>query len=201
MLESFDHSVFRYCYAGNSTGGLYLLMVAATAIGSGWSMLAAFPLVFRLRTRRFGLSLLATLSATGITVWALKAIIGRARPPFALAKVSALFGNPTDHSFPSGHAAGCFAFASFVGVICYEAGRAQPQHARKLRALSGFVFALAGVISYSRVYLGCHFPVDVLAGATLGTAFGFYGARQYLGSRRARKIGHTLAPVGEVDPK
>jgi undecaprenyl-diphosphatase len=201
MLEALDHSMFRYCYAGSPNGALYMLMVAATWVGSGWSMLAAFPLIYPLRTRRFAVSLLATLSATGITVWALKAIVGRHRPPFALVQVRALVGNPTDHSFPSGHAAGCFAFASFIGVVCYEAGRAEPARAKKMQALSGFVFGLAGLIAYSRVYLGCHFPTDVFAGAALGASFGFYGARRYATSARAKKIGPPLAPVGEVEPK
>jgi undecaprenyl-diphosphatase len=146
-------------------------------------------------------SLLTTLCGTGIAVWALKAAIGRHRPPFALVQVHALFGNPTDHSFPSGHAAGCFAFASFVGVICYDAGRARPDRAPKLLALSGFVFGLAGLISYSRVYLGCHFPADVFAGATLGAAFGFYGARRYARAELAKKIGPPLAPAARVEPK
>jgi undecaprenyl-diphosphatase len=193
-LETFDHSAFRYCYAGDPQGALFYLMVAATTLGSGWSMLAVLPLLYPLRTRRFAVALLATLSATGVVVWALKGVIGRHRPPVALLQVTALFGNPTDHSFPSGHAAGCFAFATFVGVVCQRAGQEKPARARRLQLVSGLVFGLAGLISYSRVYLGCHFPADVVAGATLGAVFGFYGGRYASGPL-------PLALLGQGDPK
>jgi undecaprenyl-diphosphatase len=61
---------------------------------------------------------------------------------------------PTSSSFPSGHAASA---AAFSGVI----GRTIPE-------LRVPVDALAGSVSFSRVYTGVHFPGDVLAGWLLG---------------------------------
>jgi membrane-associated phospholipid phosphatase len=63
---------------------------------------------------------------------------------------------PTSTSFPSGHSAAAFAFATGVGHVL-------PPAAIPLRAL-------APLIAYSRVHTGVHYPGDVIAGALTGTA-------------------------------
>jgi membrane-associated phospholipid phosphatase len=63
---------------------------------------------------------------------------------------------PGSRSFPSGHAAAAFAFATGVG-------RVLPREAAALRAL-------AALVAYSRVHTGVHYPGDVLAGSLLGGA-------------------------------
>jgi membrane-associated phospholipid phosphatase len=61
---------------------------------------------------------------------------------------------PRSSSFPSGHAASAFAFAT-------AAGNAQPVLSAPLRAV-------ATLVGYSRVHTGVHYPADVLAGAFIG---------------------------------
>jgi len=61
---------------------------------------------------------------------------------------------PRSTSFPSGHAASAFAFAT-------GAGRAQPSLSAPLRAV-------ATLVGYSRVHTGVHYPGDVLIGAFIG---------------------------------
>ena len=63
---------------------------------------------------------------------------------------------PRSSSFPSGHAASAFAFATGVA-------NAQPMLSAPLRAL-------ATLVGYSRVHTGVHYPADVLAGAFIGVS-------------------------------
>lgn len=62
---------------------------------------------------------------------------------------------PVSTSFPSGHSAAAFAFATGVGHV-------DPQAAIPLRGL-------AALVAYSRVHTGVHYPGDVVAGALAGT--------------------------------
>jgi undecaprenyl-diphosphatase len=65
---------------------------------------------------------------------------------------------PRSRSFPSGHAASAFAFATGVGHVL-------PREAVAVRGL-------AALVAYSRVHTGVHFPGDVALGAVLGSACG-----------------------------
>jgi undecaprenyl-diphosphatase len=93
--------------------------------------------------------LLADAAADGLAI-ALKAIFGVHRP----ADLHVLVGVPHSRAFPSGHAATSFACAT---VLSYFAPRAAP-----------LFYALALAIGYSRVYVGVHWPLDVVGGAVVG---------------------------------
>jgi undecaprenyl-diphosphatase len=171
-----DEQIFRWLYGGHASGPVAMLMVIASVIGSGWSMLAFIPLFFAERTRRFAAALTAVLCLNGALVFLLKAAVGRVRPFRALG-VDPLWGAPSDFSFPSGHAAGSFAFAAFVVTVWL--GSASPSPSHHIRAACVAVVSIALLIAISRVYLGVHFPGDVFAGAVLGSLVGWGGARLY----------------------
>jgi undecaprenyl-diphosphatase len=122
--------------------GLVWLLLALAISGFSWSR----PWLWT----RVGAAILLAESVSG----ALKAWIGRDRPPLADPTPEPLVDLPSTSSFPSGHATVSFACATVLAL-------AVP----RLRVP---LFVLAALIAFSRVYVGVHYPFDVLAGAALG---------------------------------
>jgi len=168
-LSALDARLFSAVYAGWG-GALAPVALLLSAVGGGWAMLGLVPLYVLPRWRRFAVSLTLALGASASMVFLLKRLVDRQRPCAQLPGVHALCAAPTDASFPSGHACGSFTVAAFlVVVLCTrDEGGSPSSRAAQSAAL---VFA-AVLIAWSRVYLGVHFPGDVLAGATLGAASG-----------------------------
>ncbi len=181
FLLALDVRVFRWMHETFSDGGWLALMCMLTVIGSGWGALMVLPLLAAPQTRRFATSLTATLAASAIVVFALKAIVQRRRPYLVVPGVHALvFEAPTDFSFPSGHAAGSFTFATFVAVVLVRHALRAPKKRKRRIALSVVALVAALGVAMSRCALGVHFPGDILAGAALGVAAGWLGARWHL---------------------
>ena len=82
----------------------------------------------------------------------------RPRPCQALQGVQLLVGCSDSFSFPSNHATNAFALAAFFAVY--------------YRRLAIPLFLFAALVGYSRIYVGVHYPTDVLAGAVLGVMLG-----------------------------
>lgn len=89
----------------------------------------------------------------------LKFIIDRPRPCHELANVHLLVGCGSGYSFPSSHAVNNFAAALVLSYF--------------LPRWTWAFLSYAGVIAFSRVYVGVHYPSDVVAGAMVGVAVGF----------------------------
>ncbi|HEX8795427.1 MAG TPA: phosphatase PAP2 family protein [Polyangiaceae bacterium] len=163
---------------GGAHGYLFAPMLALTIVGGGWAALLLVPLLLHARTRAFALPLAIAVVTQALLVSAIKAIVGRARPWIALG-LPAPFGAPHDGSFPSGHAAGNFCVAAFLAVALPAVWPHAPARARVFTAVAAVYAAL---VAASRVYLGAHFPSDVIAGAVLGVLVG--GAAGVLYVRR-----------------
>ena len=109
--------------------------------------------------RRRPTLVLLVIAADGIAdllARAIKSIVDVERPAFRCAEPKALVPVPHDHSFPSGHAATSFACAT---VLAFAFPR-----------LAVPLYLLAAAIAFSRVYVGVHYPLDVLGGALVGIA-------------------------------
>lgn len=122
-----------------------------------WIVLSLVMLCWK-PTRKAGvLALVSMLLGLLCTNVILKHLVGRPRPWLDIAQLVPLIAEPDPNSFPSGHT--CAAFAA--GMIWV---RALPQ--RWMRVLSA---VLAVCMGLSRLYVGVHYPSDVLAGALVGS--------------------------------
>ena len=103
-----------------------------------------------------------------------KPLIHRLRPcadPAMVAHVKLLLGAcPTSFSFTSSHAANHFSLAMFVFMTL-------PALFKKYT----YLFLLwAGLISYAQIYVGVHYPLDILSGSLIGLTMGYVFAKIYL---------------------
>jgi membrane-associated phospholipid phosphatase len=96
----------------------------------------------------------ASDAAGGLISFGLRDWIDRRRPPLVYPEPKALVSVPHSGSFPSGHATMAFACATVL--------------AWRVRRLAVPAYVLAAAIAWSRVYVGVHWPLDVLGGAVLG---------------------------------
>jgi membrane-associated phospholipid phosphatase len=139
------------------------VMYALTYLGSVRAVLAlaAVVAIVALLAGRYTdiVLLFLALAASELFVLATKALVARPRPPLEDARIV-----QTGFGFPSGHAS---VAAALYGTLAYLLIRALRQEA--LKVFVGSLAALLVVgIGISRVYLGAHYPTDVLAGWTLG---------------------------------
>ena len=163
-LDRLDHSAYRKV-AGMSTPLLDrpLRQVSNAAnYSKPWLLVAAMlALLGGARGRRAAVTGVAAIGLTSFVVNQLmKLIRGRRRPDRTELGVpeSRWVLMPSSTSFPSGHSASAAAFAVSVGDVL-------PKLRLPLRAA-------AGVVAFSRVYTGVHYPSDVLIGATVGALLG-----------------------------
>ena len=117
------------------------------------------------RCRRCPTAALCAAMSVGIAAAVgglIKELVDRVRPALAEPTVTALVATPPSPSFPSGHTS--TAFAAAVAVSAFHPRLRWP------------LLALAALVGLSRVYLGVHYALDVVAGAALGTAIGLTAA-------------------------
>ena len=118
------------------------------------------------RTRKMGTAaLLALVMGFLCTNVVLKHLVARPRPWLDVAGLVPLVQEGDPNSFPSGHTCAAFAFAA-AGLGTFPAKWA------KVLALAGAV-----LMGFSRLYVGVHYPTDVLAGAAVGLLAGWAACR------------------------
>jgi membrane-associated phospholipid phosphatase len=153
---------------GGHPSWLDRLMWGFTQIGNG-VVIVALALIFFLA----GAHLLAYgLSLGALTLWLVvelvKALVHRGRPFIRLTQARIVGRQAIGRSFPSGHTSQAFFMATLMAGY-FHAGV----------WMVCLLYALALLVGITRMYVGAHYPRDVLAGAILGSAWGLLAGIVY----------------------
>ena len=166
LFSDLDTSLFRFLNEGLRNPVFDIVMPFLTDLHRQRIALAAAAIwvlwiLFRGSAKsRFavGAFALTMLISDQLSSRVLKYLIERPRPCHVLAHVHLLVGCGSGYSFPSSHAVNHFAAAL---VLSWFYPKAAP-----------WLFLYATLIAFSRVYVGVHYPSDVLGGAVIGAILG-----------------------------
>jgi membrane-associated phospholipid phosphatase len=179
-------------FVGHRTGLLDPLMVAVSAVGgtAGIAVLTAVAAALLLLYRRHTHAAFVVIAFVGgeLLTEGAKLLYQRARPPVA----DQLTPGATSYALPSGHALGAIVVVGAVAAVAVQVG---PGRARR-PAVVVLAAAVVLLIGASRLYLGVHWPTDVMSGYLLGGAWLAIcvGGLTVVERRHAR----ALAPAGSL---
>ena len=157
-IYEFDHSVLLYIQENMRTDYLTPLMKISSSfvnIGILWILLS-ITLICIKRTRMIGIMTLTSLAfCICINNIFVKHIVARARPFDTYSDLFPLIKKPTDYSFASGHTTASFAATGILARFLQ-------------RPLVVLIVCFSVLVAFSRLYLGVHYPTDVLCGMVIG---------------------------------
>ena len=175
-VQNLDGEILLLIQRYLRTDMLTPFMKIVTFLGNGgwfW-ILCAVVLLAVPKTRKTGYAaVLSLIFGVIVTNLLLKNIVARPRPFAEIEALIPLIAKPTDFSFPSGHTTASFAVALVM--------------LRMLPKKIGIpAVVLAALVAFSRLYLGVHYPTDVLTGfvvALVGSSLAVWGVRTKLGNQ------------------
>ena len=206
-LHNIDESIFRSLNHAGVNLELDLLMVGFTVVGMTYILMFIVPALYWSKRRWDAFDVAVLLAASDILSEVLKVIFARPRPFDTLADVNMIHWDgltvASSFSFPSGHALRAFAVGAY---LVYSSGW-------RIRIPSVVIPIMIGI---SRIYLGLHWPSDVVGGAVIGILLatliywlgkrpGHYSAtREKVISAVHRRFnpaeGHKKSPTGSISP-
>ena len=152
------------------------IMIFITSLGNGGMIWIAETILLLIpkKTRKAGImSAVALLGSLIINNNIVKNIVQRPRPFVTFTDLQIIIPTPSEFSFPSGHTSSSFAAAA----VFYR-------HLPKKLGIPSVI--LAGLIGFSRLYVGVHYPTDVIAGVLMGILLSYLA--EYLVNLFAKKL-------------
>lgn len=184
-LRQIDVDVFRALNIAGSNDVLDSIMILLTVLGFAYVItLLCIPLWLK-KKREAAFDLVVLVVVVTIATELIKILVDRPRPYLELSGVHTLI-SASGPSFPSAHASRAFAVAFLLWM-------------NTRRSFGALAFIGAALIAVSRVYLGVHWPSDILFGALLGmvlAALFFYYQKNGRAYRNARR--RIIGSVGGV---
>ena len=185
-LQQIDMNILLWIQEHLRIDALTPFWKVITFLGNGgwfWLVVAAVLLIPK-KTRRVGITaLLSIIIGFLITNVLLKNIVARPRPFDAYTEIIPLITRPTDFSFPSGHTCASFACALvFFRMLPKKYGVP--------------AVVLAGMVAFSRLYLGVHYPGDVLGGflvAAFASTLAYHLMQAYQKKAKEQSEGLSLS--------
>ncbi len=156
-----------YLINGINNSFLNLLLPIITNFGSliAWILICIFIYIFGgLYGRKVAVLCLIALFITDIVVISLKYVVAEPRPFLTLSNVNLLM-TVNGNSFPSGHTASSFTAATIIGLKYHLKSKGW----KYWLIYPLLIFAI--LIGFSRIYIGVHYPYDVVFGALIGIVF------------------------------
>ncbi|NHF60802.1 phosphatase PAP2 family protein [Flavobacteriaceae bacterium TP-CH-4] len=175
QLQQWDRETFIYLNGlGIEEYDAFWSVVTKFGTWTPLFLLIIFLIFWRNNLKRAGWNLLflvLMVLSVAFAIDATKEYIGRLRPnnDTEINQLIRILHTPTDFSFFSGHAASSFSIATMAVLLL-----------RDRYKWIYFIFLWPLLFSFSRIYLGVHYPLDILVGALVGVGFAFLfnGLRQ-----------------------
>jgi len=163
--QRIDAWVFLYVnFHGRHPHWLDRAMLAFTQLGSAFAPILLGMAFFATGSSGLAYELLLGSLTLALTVELAKIIFRRSRPFVRLAQTRIVGYRARGRSFPSGHTSQAFYLAALLVA-----------HFHLAFVLAAALYMLAGLVAVTRMYIGAHYPRDVLAGAILGSVWGLLG--------------------------
>lgn len=187
MVGAMDTFVLQALHAWRSDPlvGLFLFfsVIGETAIMLVATIAVSALFAFWYKQRAIAVGLVATMATSTAITYILKHVVARARPDIAYQAIA-----ETGYSFPSGHSSAAAAFFGFLVYVVWT--RMPPGPRRTLLAAAAITYVI--VMAFGRLYVGAHYPSDVLIGLLIGALAAAAGS--LVANRLTNRAASTEAP-------
>ena len=160
-----DTRVFTLFNMRGYPGWLDRVMWLVTQLGNMLTAFAAAFLLFILNYRRLAIVIILGTLTLWLLVEIIKTLSKRDRPFLTLDKTRVIGWREKGDSFPSGHTTQIF-FLMTLFIHHFQPGM----------PATIALYAVAALVGFTRIYVGAHYPRDVIAGVVLGSVWGILAA-------------------------